>query len=230
MIDRQAVMAANEAATVQGLKSCRDIVARLDKELPVASVRTARDLVEAKLAQPKLSENGAGFLARVELPERSGAPNVMFLSGDAIRRYFYALDDSKAPQDQYALLGVSEAATPADLRRAWRLRQLESGVRDAKPAERVWAEREEKRYPALFGPDGEGIFPLGPETFAPFGEAGTPDPRWLTIGVFRFAPTPDRRPAGWVTFAGIVDGLPRRGVGPPCLCGSARLGYRGGSA
>lgn len=62
-----------------------------------------------------------------------------------------------------------------------------------KPAlERVWAEREEKRYPALFGPDGEGIFPLGPETFAPFGEAGTPDPRWLTIGVFRFAPTPDR--------------------------------------
>jgi len=58
--------------------------------------------------------------------------------------------------------------------------------------ERAWEEREEKRYPALFGPGGEGIFPLGPEAFAPFGEAGTPDPRWLSIGVFRFAPTAER--------------------------------------
>jgi hypothetical protein len=41
-------------------------------------------------AQPKLSENGVGFLARVELRERSSRPKVMFLSGDAIRRYFYA--------------------------------------------------------------------------------------------------------------------------------------------
>lgn len=58
--------------------------------------------------------------------------------------------------------------------------------------ERIWEEREQTRYPALFGPGGEGIFPLGPEAFAPFGEAGTPDPRWLTIGAFRFAPTPER--------------------------------------
>ena len=65
----------------------------------------------------------------------------MFVSGDAIRRYFYAPDQSKAPQDLYGLLGVSEAAPPADLRVAWRVRQLESGVRDARPAERVWIER-----------------------------------------------------------------------------------------
>lgn len=62
--------------------------------------------------------------------------------------------------------------------------------------ERVWEEREEKRYPALFGPGGEGIFPLTPETFAPFGEAGAPDPRWLSVGIFRFAPTPGR--ATWL--------------------------------
>ncbi|MCL4851248.1 MAG: hypothetical protein KJZ78_07665 [Bryobacteraceae bacterium] len=93
------------------------------------------------VAQPKLSENGAGFLARVELPEHSSGPKAMFLSGDAIRRYFYALDDSKAPQDLYALLGVSAAATPANLRMAWRVRQLESSVRATEPAERVWAER-----------------------------------------------------------------------------------------
>src|SRR5262245_17288338 len=31
------------------------------------------------VAQPRLSETGAGFLARVELPERSSGPKVMFL-------------------------------------------------------------------------------------------------------------------------------------------------------
>ena len=95
----------------------------------------------AYVAQPKLSENAAGFLARVELPERSSGPKAMFLSGDAIRHYFYALTDTKTPQSLYALLGVSEAATPADLRMAWHVSQLESGARATKHSERVWAER-----------------------------------------------------------------------------------------
>ena len=93
------------------------------------------------VAQPKLSENGAGLLARVELPERSSGPKVTFLSGDAIRHYFYALTETKTPRSLYALLGVSEAATPADLRMAWHVCQLESGARATKPSERVWAER-----------------------------------------------------------------------------------------
>ena len=93
------------------------------------------------VAQPRLSENGSGFRARVELPERSSGPKAMFLSADATRRYFYALDDGKAPRDLYALLGASDTSMPADLRTAWRVRQLESGVRAAKPAERVWIER-----------------------------------------------------------------------------------------
>lgn len=93
------------------------------------------------VAQPRLSENGADFLARAELPERSSGPNAIFLSGDAIRRYFYALDEGKAPQNLYALLAVSETATPADLRMAWRVRHLESGLKATKPAEHVWVER-----------------------------------------------------------------------------------------
>lgn len=93
------------------------------------------------VALPRLSENGAGFLARVELPERSCGPKTLFLSGDAIRRYFYALDDGKAERDLYALLGVSETATPADLRMAWRLREIESGLGRANPAGRAWIER-----------------------------------------------------------------------------------------
>jgi hypothetical protein len=36
---------------------------------------------------------------------------------------------------------VSETATPADLPIAWRVRQLEFGLRPASPAERVWIER-----------------------------------------------------------------------------------------
>ncbi len=58
--------------------------------------------------------------------------------------------------------------------------------------ERAWREREEERYPALFGAEGEGIFPLPISVFSEvFGQAEV-DPRWLHIGVFRFAPTPDR--------------------------------------
>ncbi len=93
------------------------------------------------VAQPRLSENGAGFLARVELPERAHGPKAMFLSGDAIRRYFYALADGRAAQGLYALLGASETATLADLRMAWRVRELESGLGPANPARRAWIER-----------------------------------------------------------------------------------------
>jgi hypothetical protein len=93
------------------------------------------------VAPPRLSEKGGGILARVELPERSVGPKAMFLSGDAIRHYFYALTDTKTPRNLYTLLGVCEAATPADLRMAWHVCQLESGAKATKPSERLWAER-----------------------------------------------------------------------------------------
>jgi len=58
--------------------------------------------------------------------------------------------------------------------------------------ERAWREREEERYPALFGTESEGIFLPAPSVFSDvFGQAEV-DPRWLHIGVFRFAPTVER--------------------------------------
>lgn len=51
--------------------------------------------------------------------------------------------------------------------------------------ERVWEHREEIIYPSLFGVESEGIFPIPAE------QGG--DPRWSTCGVFRFAPTEDRK-------------------------------------
>jgi hypothetical protein len=58
--------------------------------------------------------------------------------------------------------------------------------------EQAWSEREEVRYPEMFGGEGEGIFPLSLDLFCDvFGQKDV-DPRWLHLGVFRFAPTPDR--------------------------------------
>ena len=90
---------------------------------------------------PKQSGDGTGSLARAELPESSRDLNALFLSADAIAHYFYALDQSSTPRSLYTILGVSETATPADLRIAWRVRQLELGLTPANPAEQVWIER-----------------------------------------------------------------------------------------
>jgi hypothetical protein len=91
--------------------------------------------------QPKPNKDGSGFLARAEIPDSIGVPSVLFLSGEAITRYFYGLDRGEARKSLYEYLGASETATPADLRMAWRLRQLELGTRAANPSERVWIER-----------------------------------------------------------------------------------------
>ena len=93
------------------------------------------------VTQPKQNKGGTGLLARVEMPRGSQGLDALFLSAEAIGRYFYALDQSNAPNRLYTILGVPETATPADLRTAWRLRQLELGLRPANPAERVWIER-----------------------------------------------------------------------------------------
>jgi hypothetical protein len=93
------------------------------------------------VAQPKQSKGGTGILARVEMPKSSQDLTALFLSAEAIGRYFYALDQGKAPNRLYTILGVPETATPADLRTAWRLRQVEFALRTTNPVERVWSER-----------------------------------------------------------------------------------------
>jgi hypothetical protein len=60
--------------------------------------------------------------------------------------------------------------------------------------ERVWASREERVYPELFGKLGPGIFPLDRETFDVFKQE--PDPRWLFTGVFESEPS-SKHP-GWI--------------------------------
>lgn len=64
--------------------------------------------------------------------------------------------------------------------------------------ESVWEEREEKVYPSLFGSMSRGIFPLSAETFAPFKKEAL-DPRWLTYGVFEYAPNAKRNSWLYVT-------------------------------
>jgi hypothetical protein len=59
--------------------------------------------------------------------------------------------------------------------------------------EEIWEEREEKLYPAMFGPM-HGIFLIPLARFERFDAPA--DPRWLTIGVFECAPTATR--SSWV--------------------------------
>ncbi len=46
--------------------------------------------------------------------------------------------------------------------------------------ERVWADREERILPQLFGPSSRGIFTLTPATFEPFKQPSL-DLRWLIL-------------------------------------------------
>lgn len=58
--------------------------------------------------------------------------------------------------------------------------------------EEVWRIREDDVYPKLFGPVSRGIFPLTYGLFSRRFSQVDVDPRWLFLGVFEFAPTPDR--------------------------------------
>ena len=64
--------------------------------------------------------------------------------------------------------------------------------------EEVWRIREEEVYPRLFGAVSRGIFVLDQAVFDAFG-VSSPDPRWMTYGVFEFAPTESRRSWLYVT-------------------------------
>ena len=58
--------------------------------------------------------------------------------------------------------------------------------------EEVWAYREETLYPTLFGEARRGIFPLDFNLFADVFAQKEVDPRWLHLGIFEYAPTPQR--------------------------------------
>jgi hypothetical protein len=65
--------------------------------------------------------------------------------------------------------------------------------------ESVWADREERVYPELFGQMSRGIFPLDGELFTGMFAQSTYDPRWLTYGVFEYGPSPSRQSLLYVT-------------------------------
>ena len=55
-------------------------------------------------------------------------PRALFLSGVALRRYFYMLDEEGSQRPTlYDVLRSAESASLADLRLAWRLRSIELG-------------------------------------------------------------------------------------------------------
>jgi hypothetical protein len=68
---------------------------------------------------PQRDKNG-DFFVRVGVSKGSNGLNSLLLSGAAIRSYFY-------PVDFYKRIGASQEARPADLRIAWRMKQLEVG-------------------------------------------------------------------------------------------------------
>ncbi len=90
-------------------------------------------------SQPK--EGDQGFYVRAELPKIERF-RVLILSGTAIRRYFYMLDEERLhSQTLYEILGVDESASLADLRLAWRVRSVELGATPCSRNDRAMAER-----------------------------------------------------------------------------------------
>jgi hypothetical protein len=65
--------------------------------------------------------------------------------------------------------------------------------------ESVWRMREDEVFPALFGNQVRGIFPLDAAIFTQRCGQADIDPRWLHYGVFEFAPTASRRSWLYVT-------------------------------
>lgn len=88
---------------------------------------------------PKPGRNGEAFV-RTELPNCKDGPKALFLSGGALRRYFYLLDGDE-PQSLYRLLRVPQTASLDQLRFAWRMRSLELQVSDSKARDLPCIER-----------------------------------------------------------------------------------------
>jgi hypothetical protein len=113
----------------------------IERPIPRLQLRYLLYAAIGYVAQPTKSEKGAGFLVRAQLGKCSDSLKSLVLSGDAIRNYFYQMDREHESATLYERLGASQSATPADLRMAWRVRQLELGAHAANAAERAQIER-----------------------------------------------------------------------------------------
>jgi hypothetical protein len=70
--------------------------------------------------------------------------------------------------------------------------------------EAAWADREERLYALHFGNIGEGIYPLGPDSFSGMPQEKGLDPRWLTHGAFECPPN-DARPTWLYVSSGLSN-------------------------
>lgn len=113
----------------------------IERPIPRLQLRYLLYAAIGYVAQPTKSEKSGGFLVRAELGKCSDSLRSLVLSGDAIRDYFYRIDREHESATLYERLGASQSATPADLRMAWRVRQLELGAHATNAAERAQIER-----------------------------------------------------------------------------------------
>ena len=88
---------------------------------------------------PKVGQNCQAYV-RAELPGCKEGPRALFLSADAIRRYFYAFSEAPA-QSLYQFLSVPDTASTEQLRIAWRMRSLELKVGGAESRQFSCVER-----------------------------------------------------------------------------------------
>lgn len=101
-----------------------------------------RQMLHARIGpvtQPKLSAQSDTWFVRASI-EGATDLNTLFLSGESVARYFYGVGCDPAGGDLYTALGVPTRAGSADLRLAWRLRNLRSSIAEDAP-QRGRAER-----------------------------------------------------------------------------------------
>ena len=106
-----------------------------------SSGRRPLDVLYAPMANarpPQRSSRGQ-WLIRADLPDCGEQPSTLYLEGDSIVRYFYTAGDGTS--SLYDVLGCSPFASLADLRFAWRLRNLELQGTVACAVEAAKAER-----------------------------------------------------------------------------------------
>lgn len=129
------------------------------------------DMLYAPIANaraPQRSSRGE-WLIRADLPDCREQPSFLYLEGDSIVRYFYTAGDGAS--SLYDALRCSPYASLADLRFAWRLRNLElqgtpTSAIEAAKAERAFnllADADLRRcYDDLRAdPDAPPLFPYG---------------------------------------------------------------------
>lgn len=97
-------------------------------------------------SRPKQNKKGE-WMVRAEIANCAGCPNAIFISGDALRQYFYLLGST---QTLYQILGCSPDSTLDMLRMAWRIRSLELQTQaESSPA----ASLAERAFNVLANPD-----------------------------------------------------------------------------